>query len=166
MADLIGGTILAIVGVITLTALFVTTAYLMPQRTARAHQLLQAQPGRALLIGLVNALFFGLLAAVLAQLGDLGGLLALLLLLALGALAAVGVAGAVRLLHARMFINEANEAESVKGLGKTAVWLILAALSPLLGWFVLTPLLLLAGLGAALMTIVGRKRPSSENETT
>lgn len=140
---------------VSIVALLTLLPFLLPRRVARTRDVIQATPGRAFLIGLANALFFLVIAAILAQGGEGGGLLALIILLALLALAAVGLAGLVMLLRDRIYPHAADTA----GLSltvRTAVLLTLAALVPFLGWFVLTPLLLLLALGAALTAFVKR----------
>jgi len=49
---------------------------------------------------------------------------------------------------------------------KTAVLLIAGGLVPLLGWFVVTPILLLIGLGAGIIALVrrGPTRPTSSEQ--
>ncbi len=137
----------------TLAALLVVLPALLPGRVARAQQIAQNSPGRAFVIGLVNALFFGVLAAIFAQGGDVGGLIALLILLALLAVASVGLAGINQIVQERLYAGIGG----VKVGLKTAVLLIAAGLVPLLGWFVLTPFLLLISLGAGITTLVRRK---------
>jgi hypothetical protein len=155
MRDFVGFILLLTTTSVSIVALLTLLPFMLPRRVAHAHQVIQAAPGRTLVIGLANALFFLVIAAILAQGGDGGGLLALIILLALLALAAIGLAGLVLLLRGRIYPHAAD----TPGLNltvRTAVLLTLAALLPGLGWFVLTPLLLLVGLGAALTTLVKR----------
>lgn len=138
----------------TLAALLVLLPALLPGRVARAQQLVKNRPGRSFVIGLVNALFFGVLILIFSQGGDLGSLIALIILLALLAVTAVGLAGINQIVQGRLYPNEGG----VKVGLKTAVLLIAAGLVPLLGWLVLTPILLLIGLGAGIITLVRRKK--------
>ncbi|MCL4261692.1 MAG: hypothetical protein KJ069_00685 [Anaerolineae bacterium] len=138
---------------VSVVALLTLLPFLLPRRVARARQAIQTTPGRAFGIGLANALFFLVIAAILLQGGDGGGLLALLIMLALLALAAIGLAGLVTLLRDRIYPHTADTT-GMSLTVKTAVLLTLAALLPFLGWLVLTPLLLLLALGAALIALV------------
>ncbi len=138
----------------TLAALLVLLPALLPGRVARAQQLVQNRPGRTFVIGLVNALFFGVLILIFSQGGDLGSLIALMILSALLAVTAVGLAGINQIVQGRLYPNDGG----VKVGLKTAVLLIAAGLVPLLGWLVLTPILLLIGLGAGIITLVRRKK--------
>jgi len=146
----------------TIVALLTLLPFLLPRRVTRTRDVIQATPGRAFLIGLANALFFLVIAAILAQ-GENGGvLLAIIIVLALLALAAIGLAGLVTLLRDRIYPHAAD----TPGLNltvRTAVLLTLAALLPGLGWFVLTPLLLLVGLGAAITAFVRRSPEKEDN---
>ena len=137
----------------TLAALLVLLPALLPGRVARAQQVTQNSPGRSLVIGLVNFLFFGVVATIFAQGGDLGGLIALIILLALAAVTAVGLAALNQIVQARLYPNGVG----VKVGLKTAVLLIAGGLVPLLGWFVVTPILLLIGLGAGIIALVRRQ---------
>jgi hypothetical protein len=142
----------------TLAALLVLLPVLLPERVQRAKQIVQNSPGRAFLIGLVNALFFGVLIAIFAQGGDGGGLLvAIILALALLTITAVGLAGLTQIVQERLYPDSGG----VKVGLKTAGLLISAALFPLLGWAVLTPGLLLISLGAAIIALVRRKTADS-----
>ncbi|MCB8921184.1 MAG: hypothetical protein H6662_06340 [Ardenticatenaceae bacterium] len=137
----------ALLGGLTLAALFTTLVYLLPNRVSRASRALEQAPGRAFLLGLVNALFFGVLGLLFSQGGDLGRLLGVLIFLVLLAGTAVGLSGAVLLLRGRVY----PQLDNLHGTLKTAVLLIAAVLAPVVGWFILTPILLLISLGAALM---------------
>lgn len=161
MGEFIGFLLATITIAATTVALLVLLPFLIPRHVAQAGHTMQTMPGRSFIIGLVNALFFLVIAAVLAQGGDGGGLLALLLVLALLALAAVGLAGLVMVLHQRIY-PRAENAAGMQLLVKTAVLLVAAALLPILGWFVLAPILLLVGLGAVIMTLVRRAPPLTE----
>lgn len=141
----------------TLAALLVLLPALLPGRLARAQQIVQNSPGRAFVIGLVNFLFFGVLIAIFAQGAELGGLIAGTILLALMMVTAVGLAAINQIVQGRLYPDDG----SVKVGLKTAVLLIAAGLVPLLGWFVLTPVLLLISLGAAIISLVRRKSTAS-----
>lgn len=138
----------------TLAALLVLLPALLPGRVARAQQLVQNRPGRSFVIGLVNALFFGVLILIFSQGGDLGSLIALMILLVLLAVTAVGLAGINQIVQGRLYPNDGG----VKVGLKTAVLLIAGGLVPLLGWLVLTPIMLLISLGAGIITLVRRKK--------
>ncbi len=144
------------VSAICVVALLSLLPFLLPRRVARARHTIQTAPGRAFLIGLANALFFLVIAAILLQGGEGGGLLAMLIVLALLALAAIGLAGLVILLRDRIYPHAANT-PGMNLTVRTAVLLTLVIFLPFLGWFLITPLLLLITLGAALTALVWRE---------
>jgi dolichol kinase len=124
-----------------------------------------AAPGRALLIGAVNLLFFGTLALACLGLADSSGVqllavpgLALVILMAValcGGLAAVVEETGARLLPAA----DPSSALRRTLLGTTT--LTLACALPLVGWFLLLPYLALVGLGACIIHAVTRYRQQS-----
>lgn len=144
----------------TLAALLVLLPALLPGRVARAQQVAQNSPGRSLVIGLVNLLFFGVVATIFTQGGDVGGLIALIILLALAAVTAVGLSAINQLVQTRLYPKD----EGVKVGLKTAVLLIAGGLVPLLGWLVVAPILLLIGLGAGIIALVRRSQVPKPTE--
>lgn len=153
MDEIIGVSLIVILSTVTLTALLSVLIYLIPAPIEKMEQLVTMHPKRTFLIGLVNGLFFGILAAWLTELGEVAGLLAALILLLLLGLTAVGLSSIVHLLRGRVY---PTKPEGIKVTLKTAVLLIVATLTPIVGWFVLTPALLFIGLGAAITTIIRR----------
>ncbi|RMD54752.1 MAG: hypothetical protein D6835_00770 [Candidatus Thermofonsia bacterium] len=154
MTEILSLAFVLIVSAVPLMALLALLPYLLPNRTARAQQVWHGRSGRAFWLGLANFIFFGLLAALFAQGGDAGSLLSLLILLTLAAFAFVGLGGLVRLLQSRIFAQETFAASL-----KTAVLLTLASFTPLIGWFVLAPILLITSLGTALLGWRQPKQP-------
>ena len=144
----------------TLAALLVLLPALLPGRVARTQQIAQNSPGRSFVIGLVNALFFGVVIAIFVQGGEFAGLIAAIVLFALLAVTAVGLAGINQIVQGRLY----PKAGDVKSGLKTAVLFIAATLVPFLGWFVLAPFLLLIGLGAGIIALV-RRKPKGSNES-
>lgn len=155
MTEILSLTFVLIMSAVPLTALLALLPYLLPNRTTRAQHVWHGRSRRAFWLGLANFIFFGLLAAMFAQGGDFGGLLSLLILLTLAAFAFIGLGGLVRLLQNRIFAQETFATAL-----KTAVLLTLALLTPLIGWFVLAPILLITGLGTALLGWRQPKQPS------
>lgn len=149
MRDGAGAAILVVLGGICLTALFLILGAYFPRRVEHARKAAEGSPGRSTLIGLVNALFFiGLVLAL--QGGGLEGIGQVLAIL-LGALATVAVAlgltAIVQLTGERLFAHMRPVPRTAAG---SAV-LILACLTPYLGWFGLFPYVVLRGLGAFLL---------------
>jgi hypothetical protein len=144
-----------------LAALVVLCDALLPALVRRARHYVQSRSRVSFAIGLVNFLFLGLLAAVLGEAGEGAGLLAVLLLTVLLSLAAIGLAAVAGLVGTRISPAGSRWPELVVG----AVTLELAALVPLVGWFVVAGLAVLTGLGATVMALVGRGASESVGAT-
>ena len=156
MGEIIGLILLTISSIVTLVAMLVLLPALIPNKVSQAQIVLQQSPGRSFVIGLVNFIFFFVIAAVLFQGGDFASLLALIILLALFGLAAIGLAGVVLIVQARIY--EDGSIKEIRQTMKSATLLTLAGLFPLIGWFVLTPIVLLCCLGAVIMVLVRRQK--------
>jgi hypothetical protein len=145
---------------VTIAALLVVLGYLLPTFVGRSRRALESMPIRSLLVGIVNAIFFmaiaGLILILGAELPDalrgLFNLAALAILLALLGMAALGLAGLLTLLRDRVGLSPS----SLPALLWLGVLLVAAGLAPVIGWLALTPLALLAGLGAAIIALVQR----------
>lgn len=162
MNESIGVILIIFISSITLSSLLATLIYLIPARVKRTRHTIEQAPGRAFLIGLVNMLFFGVLAAIFANGGDVGGLIGVIILLVLGGFAAIGLSSIVSTLRDRLYPD--LQGSGMKAAVKTAVLLILATLTPFIGWFVLAPILLLIGLGGAITTFVRHRKTSEQSK--
>lgn len=162
MNDLIGGAALVVLGALVLAAFFVVLAALFPDRLARARAIAGRAPGRAVIIGLINAFFLGVLTvALLAVAGWTGlqffGLPALFLLGVLGVGVTFGLGGVVLLLGERLL----PERGPVARTAAAAVALGLACALPYLGWFGLLPYAALLGLGAFILSFFEPAAPAA-----
>lgn len=154
MENAAGVIILSVIGGATLVALLTVWLYLIPGFAHRVQLQMESRPGRSFGVGVVNLTFFGILAALLAQ-AEVLQLITILILLALLALTVTGLSGFLLLLRGRLYPH------TVETLGetlKTAVLLVAAGLAPVVGWFVLTPITLLTGLGATITVLLRRKQ--------
>jgi hypothetical protein len=169
MADLFGALLLLVGGVGSLAAYLAILVYLLPGFTGRAQRALETMPGRSLVVGLVNWLFFAVIAFLLAAIGNelprplrgLFNLTAFAIILALLAATSIGLAALVTLLRDRF----TPLAASPKNTIWTAVLLLIAGLAPIVGWFILTPAALAASLGATIITLILRPRPQKPIQT-
>ena len=159
MQELIGAFFIAVFGGATIAALLVTVVILLPNLSSLTERVLETMPGRSFALGAINFIFFLTVAAVLSQIGQgIGGffgglfsLTALTIALILLLLLTIGLAGLVRLIGERM--NDGRTLSTAQLL-RAAALLISAALAPLAGWFVLTPLALFTSLGAIIIALV------------
>jgi hypothetical protein len=151
IAGLLGAVILAL----SVLALLVTVAALLPGLHQRGLAALERSPWRALGLGLINYLFFGALFILFASVQVLG-LFALFIGLALLALTTIGLAVVGRLVGDRLADwRDGSTSPLVRIVAGTAV-LELAIFVPVIGWFVLLPLTSVAGLGAVVMALIWR----------
>lgn len=167
MDDLFGAILLSVAGIGSLAAYLAIVAFLLPGFTGRAQRALEMMPGRSFAVGLVNWIFFSIIAALTVAIGGaLGGLqglfnlFALAIALALLAATSVGLAALVNLLRGRFTpLTTGTPFPTAKGTFWTAVLLLVAGLSPVVGWFILTPAALATSLGAVVIALVLRPKP-------
>ncbi len=161
MQNIAGLLLLIIFGGAGLIAMFATINLLMPIHVERTRDALEGSLSRSLVLGAVNSVFAGIVAALFVWLaqrtgggvaGGLLGLIALLIVLLATVLALLGLAALSGLLGLRMSSGKSELAAHLRG----GVLLLLACLTPYLGWFVFTPLTLWTGLGAAIQAVFRR----------
>ncbi len=145
---------------VALPALWLLTQGLWPERSARLRQ----AAGRGLLksffLGLVPLVLGVVLVSALAKLPKAGVLAALTggVLITWGLIGAAGVAG---LLGTRLW----PQAEPWRQLQRGGLTLVCCALLPVVGWFVLLPLMAVIGGGIQLRAWFGGK-PATASENT
>ncbi len=145
-----------------LAAFFLAVRTLFPRRVARTRALAELMPGRSFGVGLVNGLFFGLIAFILLSIANnlfgLGRavitLPALFCLTLLGVGLSFGLSGMVELIGERL-------APAQTAFWRTA-WGTLAlsfgSAVPLVGWFLLLPYAGLVGMGAFIISFFWREQ--------
>ncbi len=158
MTDVIALTLLAIGAVISLIALLTALYGLFPGTVAATRQMAETAPGRSLGLGVVNLLFLAAIAlgfiALAEGLGlDAAGVPLVLLILLVGFGLHVALAGVAQLIGARLNPEWTPLQRSLRG----GAALVLAALTPVVGWFVLLPYALLLGFGALILALWERK---------
>jgi hypothetical protein len=153
-------------------ALLAAVHLLLPRPVENARAILEGRMGRVFLLGLVNLIFFGAVIIVLVWLANLIrnnwsglagilGLIALVILLALGVFALNGLAGLTTLLGTRIGPAKSPMWSDLRG----GLLLVLACLTPYIGWFVFTPFVLSLGLGASILALFRRKALSPMPES-
>lgn len=150
--------VLTVAVALTLIAMFAVVAALFPSATGRTRRSMETSPGASFAIGLVNSLFMGGIALALAGLADgLGlGLLrapAVGLIAILVVLLTFGLTGASQLVGDRLFPERSASARGL--LGSTG--LVLACLTPFVGWFGLFPYVSFLGIGAFILSLFRRE---------
>lgn len=143
--------LLLVVGVCFVAFMAVLTA-LLPKAADQSQAALYRTPWRAFFIGLANYLFLGLISLVLFDTGiDVLGLVGLILVTFLAVVSVLGLTGLIRLTGERLAGLHSREFSSVKEIAWGAAALFLATLLPIVGWFLLAPVLLMVSFGAAVL---------------
>lgn len=162
MADVAAlfGTLLALG--IAFPGLMLTTSLVFPGLTARAETRLARTPWKSFFLGGVG--MFGALVPVLILFnlpGSGGQFLGFVALLVLLAVTCVGASGMARALGRRL--DSAESLSPAARVVRGAVALELAAVFPLVGWFLVIPLTLVASLGATMFAVL-HWMPKSRND--
>lgn len=139
---------------VVLTALLTVMGALFPGLIEGTKTSAAAMPGRSTLLGFVNVLFLTIIGAALGSLGggDVVQILALLFLSALAVGIAFGLAGLAPLIGERLLPDSGNVRQTAWG----AATMLIASLTPFLGWFGLFPYLAFRGLGAFVIYLFTR----------
>ncbi len=151
--------VLLLVGVPGMVSLLSLLGVLFPSVVRRAQGAAGAMPGRSLVLGAVNLLFLTALVLVLSAAGNRGGggrgLLGVLAIppgLALVSGLLLGLACMSALAGARLVPQRSPVAQTVIG----AAALVLASLTPFIGWFVFFPYIALVGFGGLVIGLFSR----------
>jgi hypothetical protein len=151
-----------VIGGLMIAAFFIVLSALFPDRVSRVRAVASAMPGRSVVVGLVNWIFFA--AVVLALLAltqwthiQLLALPALAIAAVLALAAIFGLAGVVELVGERLLVHTPGARRT--GLG--ALVLAWACALPYAGWFALLPYVLALGLGAVILSLVSYRPASS-----
>jgi hypothetical protein len=166
--EMLGLVLLVLSGGVALIALLAAVHLLLPVPVEKTRLRLEAGLGRAFLLGIVNLLFFGAVAFLLvwlaglirdswsglaAFLSVLLGLVALVILLCLVVFAVNGLSALAALLGERIGKAKTPFQSDLRG----GLLLVLACLTPYLGWFGFTPFVLSLGLGATALALFQKK---------
>ena len=155
--EILGILLLVTFSGISIIALLATLNLLLPTAIEKTRQNLEHALGRALLLGAINFIFglalvglFGWLAELTEEISSLlsGVFILLLGLIVLGVaiFALLGLAAFAKLLGERIGGKKSPFTSNLRG----GLLLLLAGLTPYVGWFLFTPLVLWTGLGAAI----------------
>jgi hypothetical protein len=151
---------------VSLIALFFGFRFLFPRVVNRTRMVADRAPGRSFAVGLVNFLFFGAVGLGFAAISDGVGasvflLPATVILAALCVGILLGVAGVGLILGERMMPDQNPRRQIFWG----SVVIILASLTPFIGWFIFFPYVGLVGLGGFIIGWFRRSRLPNLDET-
>ena len=157
--------LLVAAGIVTVVALLAAINLLLPKPVEKVQKNLEGSLGRSTLLGLVNFLFFGaifMLAIWLSERSEsvIAGIFVFLAgLIGIGIIV-LAVFGLVA--FANLFGDRIGDAGSpFKTNLRGGLLLVLAGIAPYIGWFLFTPLVVWAGLGAAINALVRRREKES-----
>lgn len=156
-------TVIATVGTISLSiwALILCVAFLFGDRTAHAKRSIERSAWREGLIGVFVLLTLGFVSVVLtASPLPIAKIVGLLGYFALVLIASIGGAGLSSLVAERMMKRDPR-VSSTHALGKSAGLMIVACIMPILGWFVLGPILTILCLGSGTHALISKRAESS-----
>ncbi len=154
--------LVVLLGGAALIALLTAVAVLFPRPVERTRDILAASFWRSLLLGLVNFLFFGAVAALLGRFAqqDASGvlaavlfLIALLFIFALTVFSLLGLSALTNLAGERIGEGTSAFRRHLRG----SLLLVLAGLTPFVGWYAFAPIAIVTGLGAALQATFSKK---------
>jgi hypothetical protein len=144
-----------LLGSVCLAALLTLLNLLFPSLVGNARQATSALHGRSVLVGLVNALFFFVLAMVLGSVAvQIFQIIAVLLLILLAVGATFGLGSLAPMIGERVAPQTSEPLQAFWGAGA----MILACLTPYVGWFGLLPYLAFRGLGGVVLGFFPRFR--------
>ena len=152
MPEAIALILLAPLVALSLVALFVAMGALFPRQIADVKAKSSDMPGRSFLLGLINVIFLSVIVAALSGGGDFPQLLGLLIFTILLVGLAFGLAGMAPLIGERLL----PESSGIRQAGWGAAIMIVASLTPFIGWFLLFPYLSFRGIGAFILSLFAR----------
>ncbi|NIM96347.1 MAG: hypothetical protein GTO18_21830 [Anaerolineales bacterium] len=155
--------LLVIMSALCLWALLIVLGVLFPTIVQNTRRAAEITPGRAFLIGFINTIFFLIVVTALGSLQvPVIQILTLLILVVLVLGITFGFAGMVPIIGARLVPDRDAMKQNFWG----AAAMILACLTPIIGWFGLFPYLGFRGLGGLILSLFQRPRRIEGEETS
>jgi len=146
---------------IFLAAYFLVIGTLFTNCASKTQRVITSMPGRSFGVGLVNFLFFGVIALVLFSIAENAANIikfilitpAALIAAALAIMLSFGLAGIANLLGERIFPEATTWKRTVFG----AAILSFACALPIVGWFLLLPYASFVGIGGFILGLFQRE---------
>ncbi|MCB9421505.1 MAG: hypothetical protein H6667_17000 [Ardenticatenaceae bacterium] len=172
MADVYTVTFSLIGILLSLPALLVAINLLMPNMTRRAQLRLEQTPGRCFVLGVPMTATWALFAVIVGQMPGVGQATAVIATILFMGLGTIGGAGLARLLGERIRPLAKPNSE-LTNLVRGAVVYELAALVPIVGWFLFIPLAGIMAVGATSFALmnwlpkpIGQQNNQSANQSS
>ena len=155
MSDIVRLIVMVVLLLVGLSAYFLVLNALFAPRIARSKSIIQSMPARSFGLGLVNFLFFAVIALVLLSVAENAGSVikailtipALIILAFLAVILSFGLAALSNLVGERTF----PELPAWKQMLWGTVCLSLACSLPFVGWFLLLPYVGFVGIGGLIV---------------
>ena len=162
MSDIARLLVIIVLLLVGLSAYFLVLNALFAPRLTKTRMVAQSMPARSFGIGLVNFLFFAVIAIVLLSVAENAGpfikgvlsIPALVILAFLAIVLSFGLAGMSNLIGERIFPDLPSWKQTLWG----TVCLSLACMLPFVGWFLLLPYVGLIGFGAVILGFLQREK--------
>jgi len=165
MNNIVGLLLIILFGGTGLISIFIIVNLILPTPIERTRSILETNMGRSLLLGFVNFLFAGIVGVVLALPARVGGIVAGIFVFLIGLVALTvavltlfGLVALTSLLGNRIGEMKSPVTTHIRG----GILLLLACLTPYLGWFIFIPLVLWTALGATVQTLFRKKEKTVE----
>ncbi|NWG06451.1 MAG: hypothetical protein HXY35_07165 [Chloroflexi bacterium] len=161
MTDILRFFFIVILLTIAFAAYFLVWGAFFSNRVGKTQRALRQALGRSFWVGLVNFLFFGVIALLLFSVAENVGSVfrvilmtpALIIAASLSIMLSFGLAGMVNLLGERIFPDHPAWKKTLWG----TVSLAFACALPFVGWFLLLPYAGLTGFGAVILSFFQRE---------
>jgi hypothetical protein len=161
MTDILRLFFIIILLTIALAAYFLVISALFTNRAAKTQRMIITMPWRSFGVGLVNFLFFGVIAIILFSIADKAGTFGKIILLtpalvitaALAIMLSFGLTGMVNLLGEHIL----PEVNTWKRTTLGTMILSFACALPVVGWFLLFPYVGFVGIGAFILGLFQRE---------
>ena len=146
---------------VTVWSFKIACALLLPSRVESARVAVSTKLGSCIGAGFLN-LLFGIITFIILQVPHPATkLLGTVLLAGYFATIAIGASGISKLAAERLRDLKGGQSNMFDCYAKASLYLVIASLMPVLGWFLFAPLVLLIGGGAGLIAIL---KPVRVNE--
>jgi hypothetical protein len=161
MSDILRFFFIIVLLTIGLAAYFLVAGALFPQRVERIKSVARSMPGRSFGVGLVNFVFFAVLALVLFSLAENAGAFikgiltipAILITAFLAVMLSFGFAAMTNIIGERLLPDAVPWKQTLWG----SACLSLACVLPFVGWFLLLPYTGFVGVGAFILGLFQRE---------
>ena len=146
---------------VTVWSFKIACALLFPDRVETARVAVSTKTGSSFGMGFL-ALLYGVFSFIVLSIPNPGvKLIGMLMLAGYFALVAIGASGIAKLAAERLRDLKGGQSNLFDSYAKASLYLVLAAMLPVLGWFIFAPLMILFAGGAGLMAVL---KPVRSNE--